>query len=144
MVRLVVAWLNEWWGMRVLIVESSADLSGVWARHLERQGAEVFVLADAAIDWLRTATVDVVVANLIQTSGSALALADVTALRSPGTSVVFVTDTSFFSDGSIFSITSNARALLQSDTKPEDLAEMVLHYASAPPHMASEPTAAAN
>ena len=119
--------------MRILIVESNADLAAIWGRHLERQGAEVAILSDAddAIEWLRVERVDVVVANLIQEKGSALALADVIALRDPETSVVFVTDTSFFSDGSIFSVTSNARALLQADTNPEDLAAMVVHYASA-------------
>ena len=117
--------------MRILIVESNTDLSDIWAGHLQRQGAEVVILPDAdkAIEWLRTETVDVVVANLIQRAGSALALADVIAWRSPDTSVVFVTDTTFFSDGSIFAHAQNACAYVPSGTKPEDLAAMVEHYA---------------
>ena len=41
----------------------------------------------------------------------------------------FVTNTTFFSDGSIFAHAQNARAFLQSNTPPEDLAAMVVHYA---------------
>jgi len=40
-----------------------------------------------------------------------------------------VTNTSFFSDGSIFQVSNNACAYVQSETPPEDLAAMVEHYA---------------
>jgi hypothetical protein len=42
--------------------------------------------------------------------------------------VIFVTDTTFFSDGSIFAITPNARALVRTSAPPEDIAAMVEHY----------------
>ena len=43
--------------------------------------------------------------------------------------VVFVTNSSFFSDGSIFQHASNAAAFVKSSTPPEDLTAMVTHYA---------------
>jgi hypothetical protein len=39
-----------------------------------------------------------------------------------------VTNTSFFSDGSIFAFASNACAFVRRGTPPEDLAAMVEHY----------------
>lgn len=118
--------------MQVLIVESSRELSDIWGRHLERLGAEVALAhdADSAIDLIRNGEFDVLVVNLVLEQGSALAVSDFVEYRSPGTSVIFVTDTSFFSDGSIFSMASNARALVRSGTPPEDIAAMVEHYAT--------------
>jgi len=118
--------------MRVLIVESSRDLSTVWGRHLERRGAEVSLAhdADRAIDLIRQEDFDVLVVNLVLEEGSALAVSDFVEYRCPGTSVIFVTDTTFFSDGSIFSMSPNARALVRSGTRPEDIAAMVEHYAT--------------
>jgi DNA-binding NtrC family response regulator len=118
--------------MRVLIVESNGELSAVWGRHLERLGANVAIVrdAEAAIDLIRQDDFDVLVVNLVLESGSALAVSDFAEYRCPGTSVVFVTDTTFFSDGSIFSMTSNARALVRSGAPPEDIAAMVEHYAT--------------
>jgi hypothetical protein len=43
--------------------------------------------------------------------------------------VIFVTDTSFFSDGSIFNLAANACAFIQTNTPPEDIAALVEHYA---------------
>ncbi|MBM1221958.1 response regulator [Ponticoccus sp. SC2-23] len=118
--------------MKVLIVESCKELATVWGRHLERLGAEVAQAhdADSAIDLIRKEDFDVLVLNLVLDEGSALAVSDFVEYRSPGTSVIFVTDTTFFSDGSIFSMTSNARALVRSGAPPEDIAAMVEHYAT--------------
>ena len=54
--------------------------------------------------------------------GSALAVADFASYRRPDCRVIFVTNTSFFSDGSIFRHCANACAYLQSQTEPADLA----------------------
>lgn len=127
--------------MRVLIVESSQDLATVWSRHLERLGAEVVCAndADSAIDLIREDAFDALVVNLVLDDGSALAVADFVEYRCPGTSVIFVTDTTFFSDGSIFSLTPNARALVRSGAPPEDIAAMVEHYATHRPASALAP-----
>lgn len=116
--------------LRVLIVESRPELARLWARHLTRQGVEVTVaLSEAeAIDWLRCSPVDVLVVDLVLEDGSAFAVADFASYSHPNARVVFVTNTSFFSDGSIFRHIPNACAFLPSATSPEDLAAVVDHY----------------
>ena len=116
--------------MRVLIVEPVRELGQLWQRHLERQGALVTLAGgqDEAIAALRDAQVDVIVLNLILQNGSAFATADYASYRHPDAQVIFVTDTTFFSDGSIFRHIPNACAFVQCNTPPEDLAAMVEHF----------------
>ena len=118
--------------MKVLIVESEAPLGEIWQRHLERQGARVERAGDqySAIRRLQDRQFDIIVLNLVLSTGSALAVADFASYRWPETRVIFVTDTSFFSDGSIFQHAPNACAFVHSETPPEDLAAMVEHYAT--------------
>ncbi|GGH38937.1 Response regulator receiver domain-containing protein [Cribrihabitans marinus] len=117
--------------MRVLIVESNPDLGLLWQRHLERQGAEVERASsqEGAILSLYGESFDIIVLDLVLEYGSALAVADFASYRRPEARVIFVTNTSFFSDGSIFAHSPNACAYLPSGTPPEDLAAMVEHYA---------------
>ena len=116
--------------MKVLIVESNHALGSVWQRHFERLGIEVRCETgqSGAAQALGTQRFDVIVLDIVLSEGSALAIADLACYRHPETRVIFVTNTSFFSDGSIFSLSSNACAYLQSDTPPDDLAAMVEHY----------------
>lgn len=119
--------------MRVLIVESENGLANIWQRHLQRMGMVVSRArgqADA-IGFLSTEDTDVIIMDLMLSDGSALAVADYASYRLPDARVIFVTNTSFFSDGSIFSFASNACAFVQSATPPEDLAAMVEHYGPA-------------
>lgn len=118
--------------MNVLIVESDPDLGALWQRHLERQGVDVrlALTQTSAIMALHSAEFDIIVLDLVLDDGSALAVADYASYRSPDTRVIFVTNTSFFSDGSIFAHSPNACAYVQSATPPEDLAAMVEHYAA--------------
>ncbi len=119
--------------MDVLIVESATALAQLWQRHLVRQGAQVTlaVTGDEAVSLIDEIAFDVIILDLVLDHGSALAVADYAQFRLPDSSVIFVTDTTFFSDGSIFSINANARALVQTSTPPEDLAAMVAHYGRA-------------
>jgi len=116
--------------MRVLIVESNPDLGWLWRRHLERSGAEVDLAAGQAeaVAALSRAEVDVIVLNLILGEGSAFAVADYASYRMPQARVIFVTDTTFFSDGSIFQHIPNACAFVQTGTDPSDLVAMVEHF----------------
>ncbi|MCW3780512.1 response regulator transcription factor [Defluviimonas salinarum] len=116
--------------MRVLIVESDPNLGWLWKRHLERFATDVH-LADgqaAAVSFLDREPADVIVLDLVLAEGSALAVADYASYRHPASRIVFVTNTSFFSDGSIFRHIPNACAFLPSATPPEDLAAVVEHY----------------
>ncbi len=116
--------------MNVLIVESDAGLAGLWQRHLERGHANVQVAADQerAIALMQRHAHDVIILDLFLEAGSAIAVADYASYRRPETKIVFVTNTTFFSDGSIFNHIPNACAYLQSGTAPEDLTAIVEHY----------------
>lgn len=118
--------------MNVLIVESDPDLGLLWQRHLARQGASVTLVhnQEDAVLALYSSDFEIIVLDLVIRGGSALAVADFASYRRPEARVIFVTNTSFFSDGSIFAHSPNACAYVQSSTPPEDLAAMVEHYAA--------------
>ena len=118
--------------MNVLIVESKRHLAELWRRALERLGAHVDIASsqDQAADMAAAETYDIVVLDLILDEGSAFAVADFMNYRRPDAQVIFVTNTSFFSDGSIFQLFSNACAYVQSETAPDDLAAIIEHYAA--------------
>lgn len=118
--------------MNVLIVESRPELGALWQRHLERQGMAATLVAGQteAVSYLSEHDTDIIVMDLVLEDGSALAVADFASYRRPAARVIFVTDTTFFSDGSIFRHASNACAFVQAGTPPEDLAAMVEHYAA--------------
>lgn len=116
--------------MHVLIVESNPSLGMLWARHLERFGVRV-VLAhtqDDAIQALSDTLFEVILLDLVLGDGSALAVSDFACYRQPEARVIFVTNTSFFSDGSIFQYCVNAAAFVPSSTPPDDLAALVEHH----------------
>lgn len=121
--------------MLVLIVESNRHLGWLWKRHLERQGHKVILLRGQAeaIDVLLQSPVDLIVLDVVLEEGSAFAISDFASYRLPDVRVIFVTNTTFFSDGSIFQLAPNACAFLQSQTPPEDLTMMVEHYGAAAP-----------
>ncbi|MBV7408305.1 response regulator [Maritimibacter sp. DP1N21-5] len=121
--------------MKILIVEEDTDLGGLWQRHLERQGGTVTTVTTAAeaLAHLGTARVDIIVGDLDLPANGAITVADYAAYRHPETRVVFVTARSFFSDGSVFSMTPNACAFLPAATRAEDLAMIVAHHAERVP-----------
>jgi len=116
--------------MRVLIVQDNQQLGRIWSRHLQRLGADTTLVdnSDAALQELQDSTFDVIVLDLVLRQGGALTVADFANFNQPRANVVFVTDTTFFSDGSIFSHSANARAFIETATPPKDLAEIVLYY----------------
>ena len=84
--------------------------------------------AEAGFDRLREGHVDMIVADLDLPGSGAMAVADYAAYRHPAAKVVFVTASSFVSDGLVFSMSPNACAFLPSKTPPEDLATIVSHH----------------
>lgn len=113
--------------MKVLIVEDNADLGQLWLSHLTRLGHSVTLVdgADAAIEMLGDDGADVIIADLDLPASAAASVADYAAYRLPGTPVIFVTASTFFSDGSGFALAANACACLPTQTAPEDLAAVV-------------------
>ena len=119
--------------MVVLIVASKPELSRIWARCLERMGHEVVCVAsqDEAVEFLQASQVEVVVLDLMLSKGSAIAVADYVSYRWPTSRVVFVTNSTFFSDGSLFNHIPNAAAILPEATPPNDLAAVVEYHGRA-------------
>ena len=119
--------------MDVLIVESNPDLGMLWQRHLQRQGSHVVVSGDqtSAIQSLQDSDFDVIVLDLMIEGGSPLAVADYASYRRPHAKIIFVTNASFFSDGSIFQLCSNACAFVPAATEPEDLAAIIDYHGRA-------------
>lgn len=121
--------------MHVVILASEPEIGRIWARHLERQGADVTV-ADGqndAINILRSRKVEVLVAEVVLSEGSAIAVADFANYRQPGTKVILVSNGNFFSDGSVFAHVTNACTVVPSKIAPSDLGAMVEHYGRAGP-----------
>lgn len=116
--------------MVVLIVASNPALSVVWARHIERQGHRVVLVhsQDAAVAYMSEHAVDVIVLDLMLEDGAALAVADYASYRHPNSAIVFVTNSTFFSDGSIFNHIPNAAAFVEEQTPPGDLAAIVAYH----------------
>ena len=113
-------------------MESKRHRAELWRRALERLGAHFDIASsqDQTADMAAAATYHIVVLDLILDEGSAFAVADFMNYRQPDAQVIFVTNTSFFSDGSIFQLFSNACAYVQSETAPDDLATIIEHYAA--------------
>lgn len=117
--------------MKILIVESDAKLGGVWQAHMVRQGHAADLAQDQhdAACALERDMFDIIILDVVLARGSAFAVADLAVLRNPEVRIIFVTSTSFFSDGSIFALNANACAFVQTDTPPEDLTAMAEHFA---------------
>ena len=117
--------------MRVLIVVSNPDLGDLWARHLSRNGADVVLATNErdAINNLRHHESDIIVVDVVQTEGSAIAIADFACYRRPGAKVIFVSNLTFFSDGSVFQHIPNACAVMSREVPPSDLEAVAAHHA---------------
>ncbi len=118
--------------MRVLIVKEDPKIGQVWCNHLRRHGCAVFMAKSQsrAVEALRDETVDIIVLDLVLKEGSAFAVADFASYRQPKAKIIFVTSSSFFSDGSIFQHIPNACAMMPSEVSAEDLGALVEHYGS--------------
>lgn len=120
--------------MRVLIVEHNIDLAKLWARFLMRQGADVQLAhsQEQALEVLRFEDFDALVLELVLPDGGAIAIADYAAYRLPNAPVITVTNSTFFSDSSIFELMPNARGIMRQPLNPSDLVAMLEHYQSRP------------
>lgn len=117
--------------MQILIVEENKKLGCIWRAHLERLGFEVTLVSgqSGAVRALEEVSFNAIVMNLVIKGESAFAVADYASYKRPNAKVIFVTDTSFFSDGSIFALAPNACSFVRRTTPPDDLAAIVAHYA---------------
>jgi DNA-binding response OmpR family regulator len=116
--------------VQTLIVEHNRDLAAIWGRFLERQGLVCAIAASVseAYDLLRAQAFDALVLDMELPDGAALAVADFATYRNPEIPIIAVTARGFFSDSAIFLLIPNARGLLRTPLRPEDMAALVQHY----------------
>lgn len=116
--------------MKVLIVEKNRDLARIWGGFLARQGIGATLAASPAEAYaeLRAETFDALVLDMELPEADALAVADFATYRDPEIPIIAVTSRSFFSDGLVFQLVPNARGLLRTPLRPEDMAALVEHY----------------
>ena len=117
----------------ILIVASNRDLSRIWAKHIERQNHVVEIVDSQAeaVRFLSENMPKVVVLDVMLQNGSAIAVADFASYRNADTRIVFVTRSTFFSDGSLFQHIPNTAAIVPEATSPGDLAEIVSYHRTA-------------
>jgi DNA-binding NtrC family response regulator len=120
--------------MRVLIVEHNADLGRLWSRFLARRGVDSDLATSQAeaIKFLRFNDYDALVLELVLPDGGAIAISDYATYRNPAVPIITVTNSSFFSDGSIFELIPNARSMMSVPVRPDDLAAVVEHFGAPP------------
>lgn len=130
--------------MRILLVQPNKGLSDLWAKFLQRQGVEVKQVATqlAAIDLIRFESFDALVLDLVLPDGGAIAISDYATYRCPDVPIIAVTSTRFFSDGSIFDLIPNARSLMRTPVRPDDLAAVLDHYTPEKPKRRGKPEVA--
>ncbi|NNU79600.1 response regulator [Halovulum dunhuangense] len=120
--------------MRVLVVHENGDLCGIWARFLKRSGFSVKVAtspADAEYQ-LASADFDVLVVEPELEGHGGLSVADMATFRNPEIRILAVTASSFFSEGTIFDLIPNARGVLRTPVRLEDLGAYIDHFSSWP------------
>ena len=117
--------------MRVLLVQDQIDLGDIWMRFLERHGiwTHLAITQAEAIDALENSQFDALVLELVLPDGGGIAIADFAAYKSPEIPVIAVTKSSFFSDGSVFEVVPNARCLMRTPVRPDDLVAYLEHCA---------------
>lgn len=115
--------------MKVLIVEHREDLGRIWRGFLERQGADVELATSQkeAIQMMRFTDFDALVLEIVLPDGGAIAISDYATYRFPNIPIITVTSGSFFSDGSIFDLMPNARGIMRTPFRVDDLAALLEH-----------------
>ena len=123
-------WQRRAADVRVLIVEGNRDLANIWARFLARQGVTCTLAGTAAEAFaaLRGGGFEALVLDMELPQGEAIAVADFASYRNPDLPIIAVTARGFFSDGAIFQLIPNARGLLRTPLRLDDMAALIEHY----------------
>ena len=114
--------------MKILIVQHNGELAAIWAGFLGRQSMACVLAgtASASRAALRRQAFDAVVLDM--ELPEAISVADFATYRNPEMPIIAVTAETFFSDGAIFELIPNARGLLRTPLRLEDMAALVEHY----------------
>ena len=118
--------------VQVLIVEANADLAGIWAAFLVRQGMRCTLAQTPAEAYaaLRAGPFDALILDMDVSEDESVPVADFATYRNPEIPIIVVTAKTFFSDGLVFQLIPNARGMLHSPLRLEDMAALVEHYGS--------------
>jgi DNA-binding response OmpR family regulator len=117
--------------MRILLVQENEDLGRIWCRFLERHGVTVDYAGTQAqaFEALGTRTYDALVIDpVLHEPGDGLAVADMATVRNPDIVILAVTKSTFLSEGSIFSLIPNARGVMHTPMRPDDLLAYLQHF----------------
>ena len=118
--------------MRLLVVQDNADLGRLWGNFLRRRGLDVTLVTtdEEAIKALAMDPFDAMVIEPALSSGGGLPVTDFATFRNPDIVIIAVTKSDFFSGGSLFDLIPNARGVLRTPVRPEDLAAYLEHFGS--------------
>lgn len=116
--------------MNILIVEEDMASAAKKLVALEGLGfcVRMATTASEAVQVISCAPMDVIVLDLLLSQGRALAIADLAAYRQPNARLILLTSGQYFADGSIFSVCSNAVAILRTNMDTDDLCAIIAHH----------------
>ncbi|MBD3625065.1 MAG: hypothetical protein HUJ24_06740 [Rhodobacteraceae bacterium] len=117
--------------MRILLVQQSEDLGAIWCRFLKRHGvaADFAGTQQKALAALEASDYDALVIDpVLDGCGGGLPVADFATFRNPDIVILAVTGSSFFSEGSIFDLIPNARGVMHTPMRPDDLLAYLEHF----------------
>lgn len=108
------------------------DLAQMWARFLMREGIVCTIAGSEAqaFSALRQTNYAAIILDIELETGNALAVADFATYRDPDVPIITVTAARFFSGGEVFDLVPNARGMLPSPPRLDDLAAITAHYGS--------------
>jgi len=121
------------WGdatMNILVVQDNTDLGEIWSRFLTRRGMEVDLASTEAeaIELLSSQDYDCMIVEPALKDGGGIPVTDFATYRNPDISILAVTKSTFFSDGSIFAMIPNARGFLRTPVRPDDIGAYMDHF----------------
>ncbi len=117
--------------VRILLVQDNPDLGTIWCRFLRRHGLEVILAttqAEAAAALARQPFDVLILEPALGAAAAGLPVADLATYHNPGIAILAVTKSSFFADGAVFSLIPNARGVLRTPLRPDDLLAYLEHF----------------
>ena len=110
-------------------MQDNADLGRIWCRFLERRGflVSLATASDEALRALDETDFDALILEPMVDSGG-LSVADFASFRNPDIQILAVTRSTFFSAGAILQMMPNARGVLRTPVRPEDLVAYLEHF----------------
>lgn len=116
--------------MNILVVQDNRDLGEIWCRFLMRRGMSVDLATseEEAIELLSMRDYDSMIVEPALRDGGGIPVTDFATYRNPDISILAVTKSTFFSDGSIFAMIPNARGFLRTPVRPDDIGAYLEHF----------------